>query len=400
MNPAQPPPRRWYRRKRTWLAGLVLALLAAGAMLWFCEPAPLPEPRGSGEPMRAVRYHEFGPPAVLRVEQVERPLPNDDQVLVQVRAAAANPLDWHYLRGIPYVARIEFGLRRPKDPKLGVDLSGVVTAVGRNVTQYKPGDAVFGSAAGAFAEYALVSPKRIAAKPAGISFEEAAGVPVAALTALQALRDKGRVGPGSKVLINGASGGVGTFAVQIAKLYGAEVTGVCSTRNVALVRTLGADHVVDYTQQDFAEGPQRYDVVMDNVGTRALLDFRRVMTPDGIYVQIGGGGVQDGNWLGGMTGPIKALLLAPFVSQQFGMMISKGSSDDLQLLAQWLEQGKIRTVIDRTYPFEDTAQALEYLETGRARGKVIVVVGREETPQQTSPGAPASDAPAPQPEKG
>jgi NADPH:quinone reductase-like Zn-dependent oxidoreductase len=293
-----------------------------------------------------------------------------------VHAAAVNPYDWHFIRGTPYVMRMMMGgLRKPKDPRIGVDYAGTVEAVGKNVTQFKPGDEVFGNRNGAFAEYVCARADRtIALKPANMSFEQTAGVPVAGLTALQGLRDSGKVQPGQKVLINGASGGVGTFAVQIAKALGAEVTGVCSTRNVDLVRSLGADHVVDYTKEDFTKSDQRYDVILDNVGTQPLSGFRRVLKPNGICVIIGGGGPNDGKWVGPMARPIKAKLMSPFISQKIGMMIAQGNKDDLNVLSDLMQSGKVTPVIDRTYPLNEIREAVRYVETGRARGKVIITL--------------------------
>jgi NADPH:quinone reductase-like Zn-dependent oxidoreductase len=267
------------------------------------------------------------------------------------------------------------GLRKPEDPRLGADVAGVVVAVGKNVTEFKPGDEVFGTSGGAFAEYAPVNKKRAAAKPANLTFEQAAAVPVAAVTALQALRDNGHEQPGQKVLINGASGGVGTFAVQIAKSFGAEVTAVCSTRNLEMVRSLGADHVIDYTKEDVLQGAQHYDVILDNVGNLPMLAARHILKPKGIFVMVGGGPPDAGSWIGPMWGPVRALLLSPFVSQNFSMILANITKDDLSLLKDLLETKKITPVIDRTYPLSETAAAIRYLEAGHARGKVIITVG-------------------------
>jgi NADPH:quinone reductase-like Zn-dependent oxidoreductase len=270
------------------------------------------------------------------------------------------------------------GLRKPKDPRVGVDYAGTVEAVGKNVTLFKPGDEVFGNRTGAFAEYVCARADRaMALKPASVTFEQAASVPVAALTALQGLRDHGKVQPGQKVLINGASGGVGTFAVQIAKTLGADVTGVCSGRNVDLVRSIGADHVIDYTKEDFTKGTERYDVILDNVGTQPLSGFRRVLKPEGICVMIGGGGPNEGNWVGPMSRPIKAMLMSPFISQKMGMMMAQGNKDDLNAIADLMQSGKVKPVVDRTYPLSEIREAIRYLETGRARGKVIVSVAQD-----------------------
>jgi NADPH:quinone reductase-like Zn-dependent oxidoreductase len=308
---------------------------------------------------------------VLRLETIAKPVPTDSQVLVRVRAAAVNPLDWHYMRGTPRIARMDMGLRRPKEIRLGTDFAGTVEAVGRAVTQLQPGDEVFGARTGAFAEYITVRADRVVTKPASITFEQAAAVPVAGLTALQGVRDHGGVGPGQKVLINGASGGVGTFAVQIAKALGAEVTGVSSGRNVALVRSLGADHAIDYTQTNFTEGAERYDVIIDNVGNHPLRDVRRVLKPEGKYIMIGG---PSGGWIDPMPRVLQMMITNWFVDQEQKFFISKLDTDDLSLLRSWLEDGTVRPVIDRVHTLAEVPQAVAYLETGRARGKVIIVV--------------------------
>src|SRR5712691_2830069 len=263
--------------------------------------------------MKAIVYRTYGSPNVLHLEETATPTPTDDQVLIRVRAASVNPYDWHFMRGKPYIMRMMIGgLRKPKDTRLGVDFAGTVEAVGKNVTRFKPGDEVFGGRTGAFAEYVCVRESRaVALKPANVTFEQAASVPIAGITALQGVRDKGKVQPGQKVLIYGASGGVGTFAVQIAKSMGADVTGVCSTKNLDMVRSLGADHVIDYTKEDFTKGDQRYDVILDNVANHSLSECRRVLNPDGKYVLIGGGGVNEGRWLGpGLTHALKAMFLS------------------------------------------------------------------------------------------
>jgi NADPH:quinone reductase-like Zn-dependent oxidoreductase len=265
------------------------------------------------------------------------------------------------------------GARKPKETRLGVDFAGTVEAVGKNVTKFKPGDEVFGGRDGAFADYVCVREARaVALKPANITFEQAASVPIAAITALQGVRDKGHVQAGQSVLINGASGGVGTFAVQIAKSYGAEVTGVCSTRNLEMVKSLGADHVIDYTKEDFAKTGNRYDLILDNVGTQPLAKFRAALKPKGICVMIGGGGPNDGRWVGPMARPIKALILSPFVSQKFGMMLAELNHNDLAFLGDLMQSGKVKPVIDRTYKLSDLADAIRYVEQGHARGKVVI----------------------------
>jgi NADPH:quinone reductase-like Zn-dependent oxidoreductase len=367
MNSAKRP---LLKKKSTRVAIALIALTMA--TVWLFRPDPPPVPPGSGEPMQAIVYDDYGTADVLRLAAIEKLLPLDHQVLIRVRAAAANPLDWHYMRGTPYIMRLDSGLLKPKSSRIGVDMAGQVVAVGKTVTRFKPGDEVFGTGRGAFAEYVLASEKNLALKPAGVTFEQAAAVPIAALTALQGLRDKGNIQAGQKVLINGASGGVGTFAVQIAKSFDAEVTGVCSTRNVELVRSLGADHVIDYTKEDFTQGDVQYDLILDNVGNHPLLAVRRAMSPDGHYVLIGGGGPDAGKWLGPMLGPIKGLLLSPFVSQQFVMLLAEINKDDLAVMSDMMEAKKVTPVIDRMYPLNEVPEAIRYLETGRARGKVII----------------------------
>jgi len=355
---------------------LGIAVVALAATLSYnaeCGTAAAAATEAGAPSMRAVRYRCYGPPAVLRLEVTPRPVPADNQVLVRVHAAAVNPLDWHFMRGEPYVMRLSSGLGRPAEPQLGVDFAGTIEAVGRDVTRFKPGDAVFGGRNGAFAEYLAVRADRaVVLKPDNVSFEEAAAVPVAAITALQAVRDKGRVQRGQRVLVNGASGGVGTYAVQIAKAYGAEVTGVSSTRNLELVRSLGADHVIDYTRQNFTEGTQRYDVIIDNVGSQSLLAYRRVLTPEGVVVMVGS--TSRGAWLGPLSRPLVAMVLSPFVSQKFEMLLSELNPADMATLRELLESGRMRSVIDRRYSLADVPAAIEYLESGRARGKVVIDV--------------------------
>ncbi|PYL20674.1 MAG: alcohol dehydrogenase [Verrucomicrobia bacterium] len=325
--------------------------------------------------MRAIVYCDYGL-ANLKLEDVEKPVPNDDQVLVKVRAASVNPYDWHFIEGTPYLMRaMGVGLRKPKDTRLGVDFAGTVEAVGKNVTQFKPGDEVFGGRGGAFAEYVCPRADRaVALKPANITFEQAASVNIAGITALQALRDKGKVQAGQKVLINGASGGVGTFAVQIAKSFGANVTGVCSTRNVDLVQSLGADQVIDYTKEDFTKNAQRYDVILDNVANHSLLECRRVLKPKGIYVLIGGGRPNEQGLIGPLAKPIKAMLLSPFVSQKMGMMMADTNQKDLNVLGDLMQSGKVKPVIDRSYKLSEVPEAIRYLEQVHARGKVVITL--------------------------
>ena len=314
--------------------------------------------------MKAILYTEYGSPDVLQLADVPTPVPGDGEVLLRIRAASANPLDWRLMRGSPYGIRIMSGLRRPKDARLGVDVAGVVEAVGGSVTQFQPGDEVFGSCNGAFAEYACATEESLVPKPAGVTFEHAAAVVTAGLTALQGLRDRGGVQPAQKVLINGAAGGVGTFAVQIAKWLGAHVIGVCSTRNVDMVRLIGADRVVDYTREDFARSGERYDVILDMIGNRSLSDCRRALTTRGTYALVGGN-------LGMMP---KALLLSPFVRQKLTLVLAKSTKEDLTILRELLEAGTVAPVIDRTYPLHDVPEAIRYLEEGHARGKVVITM--------------------------
>ncbi len=328
-----------------------------------------------GDKMKAIVYCDYGL-ANLKFTDVEKPTATDDQVLVKVHAASVNPLDWHFIEGTPKIMRaMGVGLRKPKDTRLGVDFAGTVEAVGKNVTQFKPGDEVFGGRDGAFAEYVCPRADRaVTLKPANITFEQAASVNIAGITALQAVRDKGKVQAGQKVLINGASGGVGTFAVQIAKSFGAEVTGVCSTRNLEMVRSLGADHVIDYTKEDFAKGDQRYDVILDNVPNHSLSECRRILNPEGKYVMIGGGGPSDNRWIGPFGRLIQTMLLSPFVSQKMGMMMAQLTKSDLTVLGDMMQSGKVKPVIDRTYKLSELPEAIRYLEEGHARGKVIITV--------------------------
>jgi len=323
-----------------------------------------------GHPMKAIVYCDYGSPDVLKLEDVEKPTPEDDAVLIRVRAASVNPLEWHVMRGTPYVVRVQAGLRKPKVIRLGIDFAGTVEAVGKNVKRFKPGDEVFGGTTGAFAEFVAVREDRaVVVKPPNLTFEQAASVPIAAVTALQALRNKGKVQPGQKVLVNGASGGVGTFAVQIAKSLGAEVTGVCSTRNVEMVRSIGADHVIDYTKEDFTKSGQRYDVMLDNVGNRSLSECRSVLNPQGKYVMIGG---ESGRWIDPLPRMVAAQLMARFVSQEMGMMLAHVRKEDLATLGDLMQSGKVTPVIDRRYRLSEVPAAIRYLEQGHARGKVVI----------------------------
>ena len=375
---AELSPRRKGRIRRVLKRVFYLIVILIGVFaIYAWATGARQEPIETGEPhMKAVVYTNYGSPDVLEIRDIKKPVPNDDQVLIKVRTASINPLDWHFMEGTPYIMRaMGVGLRKPKDPRLGVDYAGTVEAVGKNVTQFKPGDEVLGGKSGAFAEYVCARADRaIVLKPANITFEQAASVPIAAITALQGLRDKGKIQPGQKVLINGASGGVGTFAVQIAKSFGADVTGVCSTRNLDMVRSLGADHVINYTKEDFTKNGQRYDLILDNVGTQPLSGFRRVLNPNGILVMIGGGGPNDGGLIGPLGRPVKALLLSPFISQKMGMLMAELNKKDLTILGDLMQSGKVTPVIDRTYPLSQIAEAIRYLEQGHARGKVVITV--------------------------
>jgi len=324
------------------------------------------------ETMKAVTYYCYGSTDVLEFGEIEKPVPADLEVLIKVRAAAVNPLDWHYMHGTPYFMRFLSGIGAPDVAGLGVDFAGTVETVGRNVTRFKPGDDVFGGADGAFAEYVLLAEDgALARKPANVSFEQAASTPIAAITALQALRDQGRLQPGQKVLINGASGGVGTFAVQIAKSMGAEVTGVCSTRNVEMVLSIGADHVFDYTKEDYTDSGQQYDLIVDMVGNHSWSANRRMLKPDGILIMVGG---SKGNWLGPMVTPIMALITAPVVEQEFVMMLADLDRDDLTTLGDLMQAGELTPVIDSRYPLSDIRAAIQHSEDGHARGKIIIEV--------------------------
>jgi NADPH:quinone reductase-like Zn-dependent oxidoreductase len=353
---------------------LVVAIGSLALVLSHDSPCGAATPlAANAQPMKAIVYRCYGGPEVLKFEDIAKPIAADDRVLVRVHAASVNPLDWHYMRGKPYIVRPMAGIGKPESILMGADFAGTVETVGKNVTRYKPGDEVFGDRDGAFGEYVSVRENgAMALKPTNITMEQAAAVPIAGLTALQALRDKGKVQAGQKVLINGASGGVGTFAVQIAKSYGADVTGVCSTRNVAMVKSIGADQVIDYTKEDFTQGSVRYDLIIDNVGSHPLSEYRRVLTPNGKLVMVGG--PSDDPWLGPLTTSAQAYLVAAFVSQKLIFMLAETNKDDLRVLGDLMQSGKLTPVIDRRYPLSETAQAIGYLEQGHAKGKVIITV--------------------------
>jgi NADPH:quinone reductase-like Zn-dependent oxidoreductase len=321
--------------------------------------------------MKAIVYDKYGSPDVLELKDIDKPVVDDDSVLVRVHAASVNALDWHLLRGLPYLARMGEGLRKPTRNVPGVDVAGHVEAVGKNVTQFQPGDEVFGTRGGAFAEYVRGTAQNFALKPANLTFEQAAAVPVAGMTALQGLRDKGQIQPGQKILINGAAGGVGTFAVQLAKAFGGVVTGVCSTRNVDMVRSIGADHVIDYTREDFTRSGARYDLMLDVAANRSLPDCRRVLEPNGILVMVGPGA---GNWIGPATRILRAVVLSRFGSQRMLPFLSHNSREDLLVLTELIEGGKLTPVIARRYPLSEVPDAIRYLEEGHAEGKVVITL--------------------------
>jgi NADPH:quinone reductase-like Zn-dependent oxidoreductase len=312
--------------------------------------------------MKAVVRHRYGPPDVLAIEETDTPAPRDGEVLIKVHAASVNPMDWHFMRGEPKLIRMFTGPRRPRDPRIGVDVAGRVEAVGGKVTRFKPGDEVFGACRGAFAEYACTKEKALAIKPANVTFAQAGATTVAALTALQSLR-KGGIRSGQKVLINGASGGVGTFAVQMAKAFGAEVTGVCSTRNLELVRALGADYVVDYTRDNFTTSGQRYDLMIDCVASQPLSKVRRILAPNGVCMLVGSA---EGRFLG----PMVYALFVP----RFKAAMAKSKQADLDTIADLMARGKVTPAIDKVYPLSEAADAVRHLETGHARGKVVIAI--------------------------
>jgi NADPH:quinone reductase-like Zn-dependent oxidoreductase len=322
--------------------------------------------------MKAIVFDEFGPPEVLRLAEVAKPAPRDDEVLIRIRAASVNALDWRVMRGTPFPARLMAGgLLRPKRGfRAGVDLAGIVEAVGRAVTQFREGDEVFGPCTGAFSEYTCAKPDRLTQKPSNVSFEEAAGVPIAATSALQGLRDAGRLRPGHRVLVEGASGGVGTFAIQLAKELGAEVTAVTSTSKVETARSLGADYVIDYTREDFTQKGELYDLILGANAYRPLSDYPRALKPGGVFVVVGGGG----------SGLLQATLLSLTGRKKTRLILAKANHPDLVFLAGLLEAGRIRTVIDRRYPLAEAADAVRYVEAGHAAGKVVITIGSDAGP--------------------
>jgi NADPH:quinone reductase-like Zn-dependent oxidoreductase len=371
------PRKRWKRIVKWTLGAIVVVLALCGFIAYWTSTNDCDRNAASpANPMKAIVYCDYGI-ANLKLQDIEKPTPADDQVLVRVHAASLNPLDGHFVRGM-WVARLMGGgLRKPKETRLGVDYAGTIEAVGKSVTNFKPGDEVFGARNGSLAQYVCARADRaVALKPTNMTFEQAGSVAVAAITALQGLRDKGHVQAGQKVLINGASGGVGTFAVQIAKSLGAEVTGVCSTRNLDLVRSIGADHVIDYTKEDFTKSDQRYDVIFDNVQNHTFSERRHVLTPNGICVLagLGGAGWHEDSWkhlVRSLTTP----LMSKFTSQKFSFYIAQLNHQDLDVLGDLMQSGKVTPVIDRTYKsLGEIKDALAYLEQGHARGKVVITV--------------------------
>jgi NADPH:quinone reductase-like Zn-dependent oxidoreductase len=367
---------RVIRRIFKWIGILTLTVTLVGGVYLFvaywqssndCDR----NSSAPDHPMRAIRKCEYG---VVTLREVEKPVPTDNQVLIKVRAASLNAADGHLLRGF-FAMRPFSGMKKPKDTCFGIDCAGTVEGVGKNVTQFKPGDDVFGVANGAIAEYACATERTLVTKPDNITFQQAGSVGVAGLTALQGLRNQGNIQSGQKVLVNGASGGVGTFAVQIAKAFGAEVTAVCSPRNVEQARSIGADHVIDYTKEDFTQGDQRYDMIFDNVGNHTIAERRRVLTPNGICVLAGMGsaGKHEGQW-SRLGGNLKAFFVSPFIPQKFKFYIGKTLQTDLIVLRDLMKEGKLAPVIDREYPMSATAEALRYLEDGHARGKVVITI--------------------------
>ena len=365
--------RRRYKIINGFLAILAVAVLSLGITLSYTpECTPRPDVTAGADTMKAIISRCYGGPEMLEYVDIEKPQPGPTDVVIEIKAAAVNPLDYHNMRGSPYLMRLASGIGSPSDQSMGVDFAGVIIETGDEVTRFAVGDAVFGGRSGAFAEYiALPEDSAIALKPDNVSFEEAAAIPIAAVTALQALRDNGQLKAGEKVLLNGASGGVGTYAVQIAKALGAEVHGVCSTRNVEMVRALGADHVFDYTIENYTDSDNEYDLILDMVGNHSLSANRRVLKPQGRMVLVGG---PKGNWFGPLWPPLKALMLSPFIDQEIGMILARLKGDDLEYLASLMSDGRLTSRVDTRYPLSETAEALRYLETKRARGKVIIAM--------------------------
>jgi NADPH:quinone reductase-like Zn-dependent oxidoreductase len=365
------------RRSKVLLGVLVVLALAVGSLalaLSHDSPCRPPPSLAAGVPsMQAAVHRCYGSPDVVKIERVAKPVPADNQLLVKVRAASVNPLDWHSLSGQPYFMRLGGGWGTPQDVWIGVDFAGTVEAVGKSVTRFKPGDEVFGGHDGAAAQYVVVREKgAVARKPANVTFEQAAAVPVAAITALQALRDEGRIRAGQSVLVNGAGGGVGTFAVEIAKSFGADVTAVTNSANLTLVSSIGADHLIDYTREDFTRGTERYDLIVDCSGNHSLSSYRRVLRPGGSYVLVGE--AHMGLWVEPLVRVVDTLLYSKVAGQHLTFVLAGLNQKDMTTLADLLERGSLKPVIDRRYALDQTAQALRYLETGHARGKVVITI--------------------------
>jgi len=360
------------------LGSILLVLLVALAGFAYAisrnDPCPAtPEPAAGANSMEAVRYRCYGPSSVLRVERVEKPVIEDDMLLVKVAASSVNPFEWHFMRGEPYIMRVQVGFGAPKDARIGTDFSGTVEAVGKDVKNFKAGDEVFGGARGAFGQYVRVRANgSVALKPANVTHEEAAAVPIAAITALQALRDQGQLKAGQKVLVNGASGGVGTYAVQIAKAMGANVTGVCSTRNVDMVASIGADRVLDYKNVDFTTRAERYDLIIDTVGNHGLRELEKVLDPAGKVIIVGT--TSTGPWIGPLAAPLKAMAYGPFSDHEFKFFVAEFNQKDFEHLAELMASGRMKSVIDRRYPLAEVPAAVAYVEEGHARGKVVIDV--------------------------
>ena len=362
-----------YKILNSLLGLLVIAAVSLGLLLSHnsaCEPPAAAADQAQS--IRAIVYTCYGSPEVLKLARIDKPVPGANEVLVKVHNASVNPLDWHYMRGSPYFMRLSSGIGAPANQSFGADFAGTVETVGPNVTKYQPGDEVFGGRTGAFGEYVVIGQDRaLAAIPPGVTLEQAATVPIAGVSALQALRDQGKVTAGMPALINGASGGVGTFAVQIAKAMGAEVTGVCSDRNVEMVRSLGADHVIDYRKQDYTTSGETYDVIIDNVGNHSPRENSRALVPGGKLVMVGG---PSGDWIGPLANPLKAALLSPFSDKSFILFMAELNPQDLAQLAGMIQSGELTPVIDRRYGLSEVPAAVGYSEEGRARGKILVTI--------------------------
>ena len=350
-----------------------VAITALGMVLSNTDDCgPAAAVSSDSELMKAIVYRCYGSPDVLEFTDVAKPVPNDNEVLVKVKGSSVNPLEWHYMRGTPYLVRFMSGLGAPERTGLGTDFSGVVEAVGKDVSKFKVGDEVFGASYAAFAQYITVREDRsIVLKPANMTHQQTSSVAVAGITALQALRDIGKIEAGQKVLINGASGGVGTFAVQIAKSFGAEVTGVSSAKNHDMVRSIGADHMIDYKTENYTETDKKYDLIIDMIGNHSLLTNRQVMTEQGRLVMVGD---STGDWIEPLLGPLNSLIISPFVDQKFEMFIASLKRTDMKKLADLMENGKLTPIVDVTYPLSETADAVRYSESGRAKGKIVIVI--------------------------